>query len=604
MILFFFTLIFLTPPSFAIESSVSDIELPAITKEGVTEEDLSEELLLTPDPIIRAQRGQLNLNSGTGFIQNSIQNQLATPFSDSGLPGNRTQMRGLGLSPEDVDVQIFGISLNPPQGGGFDFSTFPQYLWADFQFQSGPALHSIDPSATAGTLALVPWTLRALSHSPTSGWKIQGRGYSSSQGVQQIAASAREGGTLAIIAGYSRLKVTGPSMGFSSRWNWQSEKNRGNQENYTGSFHLLASDLDAESPGSVLFPTPLARMRSQRALGVFQNDFQFSSESSLRFSIFSDFLALDYNDPGSYQSKDSPKQWGAETTYRLGDWKWSLGARQIKMVSSHLLDEVPVQSIGNVQISRGISWTNTLLEPMIQAVWATSYGVLPGGSLGLRQEWEQGKRALFARVTFSRRIPSLLDRYYVFPGFVGNPHLKTERNWTGVVGGEVRSKAFDISVQAYAQVREDARVVQGASVTNLNDARIQALTGKAVAYLSDSLDWSHSVTFSRSTVSATGFDFPYVSPWMGNSGFSLHSEKPHRSWEGVINLRFEGSRVFDVSTGDRLPAYGVIDLGFSFELTSQIFLSSRCENLLDRPIELIQGFPLGRTFSMMISGEL
>jgi hypothetical protein len=572
-------------------SQIEDMELPVIVKEGSAGE------ILLEDEIVPAQRGQTNLSSGVGSVQNSIQNQVSVPFSDSGRPGNRAQVRGLGPSSEEVDVQVFGISLNPPHGGGFDLSVFPQFLWSDFQFQVGPSLNALNQTSAAGTLSLTPWTIKALDQPGARGWKAKGVGFSSSSGINQVSASAWDGKNFAVISGYSSLKAVGPSAGLSGRWKTGA---------YTGSFHLLASDIDSETTGTTDYPTPLARMRSQRWIPVLQNDFQIAPSHILKVTTFYDFLKLDYRDPGnSWLSKDTIQQWGIESVYRAHDWKVGLSARQVSyfMDSSLQVFKAPLQSIGNIQVSRSIGWANSLLEPTFQGIWVTGFGFLPQGSLGFRQEWGQ-HLALYSRATFSRRIPSLLDRYYVFNNFVGNANLKAEQDWTGIIGGEYRSKTVESSLQVYGQFRQDAQVLQGNSISNLNHAYILSVMGKATAFLTPQLDWSNSITFSHSRILATGFAFPYVSPWMGVSGLSIHSKQNPRNWEWATNFRFQGSRVYDPVKGNQLPGFGVVDVGFSFALNSAILLAGRVENVLDRPIELIHGLPLGRTFSVTLSGQI
>ena len=156
----------------------SEVILPLITKTGAPAE------VLMDDPIVPARKGKVSLNSAAGSIQNSLQNQLPIPITDSGKPGNLGQVRGFGPSAEDVDVQAFGLSLNPPQGGGFDLSTFPQFLWSSFNFQSGPALNSMNQSAASGTLRLIPWSVQALKE---SGSGARGTEFFSNLEVNQIS---------------------------------------------------------------------------------------------------------------------------------------------------------------------------------------------------------------------------------------------------------------------------------------------------------------------------------------------------------------------------------------------------------------------------------
>ena len=122
------------------------------------------------------------------------------------------QFRGLGRSAEDTDVQALGIPLNPPQGGGFDLSIFPQFLWASFEFQAGPALGTFDPRGTAGSLTLVPWTSQALA----SGLAGSGRAIAlgSTANLFQVSAAASDGKSVAAVVGTSAGAAQGPSAAF------------------------------------------------------------------------------------------------------------------------------------------------------------------------------------------------------------------------------------------------------------------------------------------------------------------------------------------------------------------------------------------------------
>ena len=185
------------------------IDLPPIVKEGAAGE------VLQFDAVVPAQSGAVGGVTGNGSVVSGLQDQLPVSLSQSGRPGNLAQVRGYGISSEDVDVQSFGISLNPPQGGGFDLSVFPFYLWSGFNFQSGPSLNGLNPSARSGTLALIPWSADALKK--TGPQSRVGEFYSTS-GVNQIFVGHKYQESLAWVAGYSFLKSVGPSGVVSTRW--------------------------------------------------------------------------------------------------------------------------------------------------------------------------------------------------------------------------------------------------------------------------------------------------------------------------------------------------------------------------------------------------
>ncbi len=563
------------------------VEVAPIKKVGAADD------LLLEDPIVSVTRQKMGSHSGSGSIQNSIQNQIALPIADPGRPGNVAQVRGLGATAEEVDVQAFGISLSPPQGGGFDLSAFPQFLWSDFHYRSGPSLNSLNQTASAGTLVLIPWTLRAL-HESGGGASARGTGFFSSQGVNQVSAGVSGSEKVALIGGYSSGKVIGPSAGLSGRWDIP----------HAGfSAHFLGSALDAEVTGSTRLPSPRARMKSQRILPVLQGDFKLTQSTLLKTSFFYDSASVDYGDPDQdFYSNSNIQQWGFQNLLIWNEWKWGLSGRQVSYLSSSAF-EAPLQTLVNIQVSQLIERNHFILEPSLQGVWVSGFGFLPQGSLGARKEWNRGQQALYSRVLVSHRIPSLLDRYSTYLEFVGNPELQTELDWTGILGAELKSDLWEGSIQAYAQLRQDARVSLGSTVTNLGEAYIAALTGTAQVKLSPNLNISNATTVSQSRLFATHSSFPYIPVWMNVASLRIHSRPAVMTWEWLISLRGEGSRGVGVLGVDSLASYAVVDLAASMRLW-QASIGIRCENVFDRNIELIQGYPLGRTLSMSASAEL
>jgi hypothetical protein len=586
MLLFWFSL-FLVHNSIA---EVIQVELPPIIKEGTPGD------LLLIDPVVPASDGSTLMNTGSGSIQNSLQNQLAVPISDSGRAGGLAQVRGLGPSAEDVDVQAFGLSLNPPQGGGFDLSAFPQFIWSGFRYQPGPSLNAFNPTASTGALTLVPWTASALSRPGSRGRLAE---FYSSVGSNQVSVAGKVGENFAAVAGYSSINSSGPSAAVSTRWE---------REGYWGAFHLLATDVDAKAPGSTDFPSPQARMITTRMIPVFENDFRIS-DNVLKTSIFYDYNRIQYKNPEVplFSLTDNQvHQWGFQSTYLTGSWKVGLSVRQIDFETDATFApfKAPFQTIGNLQASREIQLGSFLIEPVFQGVWMTGLGVLPQGSLGARWELDPGRNAVYSRVLFSRRIPSLLDRYSVYQDFVGNPALQAEKDWTGIFGWENRSKISEFSLQGYAQLRENARVSTGQTVTNLGDAYILAITGKERVIVSSWMDFFESLTASQSKLIATGTEFPYVPQLLNNFGVSVHSAKGHEAWEWSTAFRSSSSQLFGPNEASELPGYGVLDTTVRVGIFKGVSVAGRVENLFKREYELVKGYPLGRIASVMLMGEL
>jgi hypothetical protein len=161
-------------------------ELPSVVVEGSPSD------LLLSDPVLSQKNGDFAHVGTSGSVLDPLLEQMALPMDDRGSPGAYTSFRGLGRSADDTNVQTLGIPLNGPQGGGFDLSTFPQFLWSGYRFQLSPSAAAFDPSSVSGTLSLVPWTQKALFEKGREQVFQLSELYSSS-GLTQVAAGSRYG---------------------------------------------------------------------------------------------------------------------------------------------------------------------------------------------------------------------------------------------------------------------------------------------------------------------------------------------------------------------------------------------------------------------------
>jgi hypothetical protein len=578
------------------QSSLADeVELNPLIKEGLAGEVLQSDLM------VPSQSMMVGGPTGSGSILSGIQDQLPVSISQYGRPGNLSQVRGYGISAEDVDSQSFGISLNPPQGGGFDLSAFPFYLWSGASFQSGPSLNGLNPSARSGTLTLTPWTVDALSKDGRSG---RAGSFYSSTGVEQIFAAGKSKEWLAWVFGYSFMKAQGPSAGLSARWKGASDFR------YSGGLHLLATDLDAEAQGPVFGLSPLARMRTTRMIPVLENSYSWNDSRSFRSSLFFDFSLLRYQDPGSgFESRDQVQQWGMENALEWGVWRMGASFRQANYFG--LGFQAPLQTIGNFQFSRTFGSGAWMVEPLFQAVWVNGFGILPQGSLGFRNDWGKNQPSFFLRLGFSQKVPSLLDRYFVYGQFVGNPDLKTEETWSTTTGVEWSRGGVNALIQLYGQYRSHVRVLLsrgvGSSmdtVSNLGGAGVLAVQNTLRYQLDSSWGLYHSFSWSPSLVYATGRSFPYLPSWTEILGVNL-------KW-GLAGMKSEWSGVFRassragvrVNTEQELPGQAVLDTALDLPISGSLRLAMRVENLLNQEIQWNLGYPMGRIFSVLLSGQI
>jgi hypothetical protein len=588
-------------------ANADPIELDPIFVKGI--QDGTPADVLIADPVIPPRSGPTHSNSSSGTIQKSISDDLPLPVTGVGRPGNAAQFRGLGRSAEDTDVQTLGVPLNPAQGGGFDLSVFPQYLWAGFGYQAGPALGTFDPRGTAGTLTLLPWTACALrecpSNQPNEDALLRGTAFYSTAHLAQLSAAASDRESIAVVAGQSIGDSSGPSLGLSAK-------------RAPVTFHLLFSDLDSKTPGPGEV-TPLAHQRNIRAIPLVQVELPTPGNGILKSSFFYDWNYLRYDDPSFSalpQSQDRVRQAGTETAVLVGPWRLGLGARRIWYET---LGQMPLaETAGQLQASRLCEVGSLVIEPLVRAVGVSGYGLSPEVSLGARKDVPGSSgRSIFARAGLSRHFPSLLNRYYSYegfpgyPGFKGNPGLRPERDWTGTVGGEWTGTNWRVLVQGYGQIAENAQVrtqVDSStdSLGNEGQARIGALLVTGQATLGKWWDARVSTTGSHSRVTDTGLEFAGLPHWLGVGTLAVHGlgAEGERRWESRAVFRASSSFVGD-SAGNRLSGYGELNLEADARIGRSWQATLRVENALDRRIELVRGYPsLGTTLAVSVAGEL
>ncbi len=601
--LIFFALLFSNQSFGRSAQSEAPITLPAIIKEGTPGD------VLLQDPVSPALTREAKLTTASGSLQKSLSDELPLVVTGTGLAGNAAQFRGLGRSAEDTNVQALGVPLNAPQGGGFDLSVFPQFIWAGYSFQQGPALGTFDPRGTAGSLTLVPWTSQALATPHFSGRATES--YSTAR-LNQVSVAASDGAHIAAVAGYSSGDARGPSGAFAARWSGGPA---------TATFHLLATDLDASTPGPGKI-TPLAHQETIRIIPLGQVDWKLGSGALLKSSVFYDWGYLRYDDPGFSAlpaTQDRTRQYGTETALLLDEYTFGIGARHADYQTLGFAEQS--ESVLSLRASRTFELGNLLLDPGVRAVGVTDYGLLPEGNLGVRYELREFDSAVFARASYSRHFPSLVNRLYEypgfpgFPGFKGNPALLPEKDWTLTMGGELKNRHIEASLQAFLQLAQDAQVRAPLNATtdtviNQGEARIASMTPSLTWHVVPFLDLGANSTFATSVVDQTGLPFPGLPEFVGNAWTEVHSpgfgEKRRETvgWATRVGFRGVSGAVAD-NAGNLLPAYSELTADARVRFFGKYTLAARVENILDQEIFVVQGFQsLGRTASFLVVGEL
>ena len=226
---------------------------------------------------------------------------------------------------------------------------------------------------------------------------------------------------------------------------------------------------------------------------------------------------------------------------------------------------------------------------------------------------------MFARAGLSRHFPSMLNRFYSypgfpgFPGFIGNPALQPEEDWTATAGFEWKSPSIQAGLQAYGQFAQDAQVrapldSQNDTELNLGNARIGSLLGRVQLQVLPWLDLGCNGTLSSSLLSATSLAFPGQPAelavfFAGAHGAAELAGGGHR-WDLRIFERISSDSVADAS-GARLPSYHEEDLELRARFEAGWLAVARADDLSDQRPELVLGYPsFGRTISLLVSRQL
>ncbi len=519
----------------------------------------------------------------------------------SGQAGGRATVVGLGRSSEETDARALGISLNPPQGGGFDLSSFPSSIWNAWSYRegaSGSGASLADVRSPSGQVEFLPWTAAALLRSPgDSSWRLLQSAstlnlYESSVGWVSGSRS------LAAWAGWTSGGVQGPALSLS----WMGRETF----EHTGVFdaHLLFADLQSEPLGSESFPTPGATQRSLRLIPVAGWTRRTSGVGTISVRGFADWGAIDYSAPSlGYGSNDDSQRVGASLAMKSfsGQWNWGLSAEQSRLQQTS-------QSAHSEWV--GQAWTSArweggagiLWEPTVRWAWVSSLESRggPQADLNVTYPFASDSGTFSTRFGTFLRVPSLLNRFYESPFFEGNPSLSPERVWS------VRStlgRSF-WQLAAFAEIRENALVTTGVSRPfNAGSASLAGGEFKLKGELIPAwLEAEQSIRWTHSRVGVTGESFPLVPDWSASGQL--------RCRVGRQSLALLARAVSDFASGlgPQQPGFALWTAEWEWHPSVERFsprIAVRIENLFDRAAAWIPDYPLpGRVFSVALSSEL
>jgi len=594
--LFFTPLFFASNFSFAKESqnyNAYDILLaPILIKKSASD-------ILNTDLFSKANSNQLSDVSSHADGYRVLENETSTAVSKySGDGAEVTQIRGLGRSAQEINVQTLGVPLNPPQGGGFDFQTLPSFLWSSAEYFSFKNSGAFDANTIAGAFVLEPWTVKAIE-SNVSQSVIEHR-FSSPRSREYIFRLDRTN-QFATVMGVQ----DGDTRGFSGVSSFRLiDKNL-----YSAKIHFIFTSLHSDPKGSSVFKTPNAHKYNFRGIPVLEWDYYFSKYSYLKSSLFYDRGFIQYDDPDyNTHTKDHSHQLGTENVWVQKNFRLGFSFKEIKLQTNNFTapteDVLFINPVILLQASESI-----VLEPSVQWIQTNTQGYHPGAGLNSKFILSD-VMSVDLQLLYSSRLPSLTDRYYEDSFFIPNPKLKPERTYTHQLGAGFKLTDFDFNLLYRFQFRKNLILMDsispGSWVTtseNRGSGRIYALEQKLKWKIKTGFSFTQESTFTDSKVHFTGLEYPYLPRLTEKLGVVYESFR--------LNGRIVSSALAN-SSGDRVSGYGYLDVGYRGVLfkwpklgeDSGFTLDFSVENILDRRYETIQYFPsAGRTYHLSLSAQ-
>ncbi|HUI45804.1 MAG TPA: TonB-dependent receptor [Nitrospirota bacterium] len=534
-----------------------------------------------------------------------IERTTGVEVNDYGPIGSIVDISIRGSTYQQVLVLLDGIRLNSAATGGFDMSVLPISIEQidRIEIVRGPASALYGADALGGVVNIITKKPTGLESTIT--------GAGGSHGYWTLGAdnSGRIGKF------YYSLSVNEVKDG---GYRINSDLDKTTTEAKLGYDFSKDSSLEATVnyvekaigvPGSIAFPSPLAREWDRYFDTALTYKVKFSKELDMRVSVYDTRDKILYNDPDNppYSSNISASN-SVELQANLLANSWNLLTLGVDAKGDHL--ESTIAGEHSASLTAGyIQDEISLGQPFILILGGryddhSVYGGEFDPKASARYLMASTGTTFRASVGRAFRAPTLEDLYWAFDGFEqGNPNLKPETSveYEGGVeqslgkGRVLKFTVFDRHVKDLI-VWEPDPITFIYSPLNVGTARISGFEAEAKFTFFDALTWAVNYTYLNPKDEDTGGYVPGVPAEQLKSNVNITLPKKTNFY---IEGRYVRNYLQPAPTANPSSHYIVVDakviqtLAFGSYLTTDLFMGIK--NLTNRSYEVIAEYPMPPT---------
>jgi vitamin B12 transporter len=599
----FFCSMLLSHTALADESSVKLHEVVVTaTKTEQDPQDLTQSVtVITADEIRK---------SGARTAAEVIARTTSVEVNDYGGDGQLANISIRGSLYQQVLVLLDGKRLNSAGAGGFDMSDLPVPLDKidRIEIVRGPSSALYGADALGGVVNIITKKPAALESSITSaggsyGYWTLGANNSSKIGNIYYSLSANE----ERYGGYRiNSDLTKTTAGATLGYEFSKDSSLEAALNYV--------EKAIGVPGSIQFPTPLAREWDRNIIEALTYKARFSKELDVRISVYENRDKILYKDPDTFFPQDSRNISTTDNVELQANWlvnSWNLltlgvdaradhlesggtggaGEHSDSLIAGYIQDEI---SIGQpfILILGGRYDDNSVYGGQFSPKASARYLIDSTGT------------TFRASIGKAYRAPTLNDLFWAFDGFEeGNPNLKPETSveYEGSVeqslgkGRMVKFTVFerDVKDMIVWEMNPSTFIF---SPVNIGKARISGFEAEAKFTFFNAVTWGVNYTYMAPKDEVTGGYVPGVPEDMLKSYVNITFPTKTNFY---IEGRFVKNYVQPAPAVNPTGQYGVVDAKISQPLTIGSYLKTDLyagiKNLTNRSYQVIGGYPMPPT---------